>query len=243
MRTLLYVPIIHTSADLGSLAEDVDRRGLEKFGENMWRDHLRTIDGYWDALSLYFDSIKVSGAKIFQDGMVADGEVGLHIIQEGEKAGSKNHRLVSKLLQRGAILMKTEDLALVKKERDRLLKIIRAKTTAEKIFGLFLYKLTKKALLRQRDVYIAQRIDLALQEGETSILFIGAYHNIKPGLSQDIKIKEIKEIRKIKDYQFLLPFYQKNKKRFEDLSGYLISKIDGDVKDKEVKTLGVGSSA
>ena len=228
MRTLLYVPIIHTCADLGSLAEAVERRGLENFGENIWRDHLQTIDGYWDALSIYFDSLKVSGAKIFQDGMVADGEVGLHIIQEGEKAGSKNHRLVSKLLQRGAILMKTEDFSLVKKERDRLLKIIRAKTTAEKLFSLIIYKLTKKLLLKQRDESIAQRIDNALEEAETGILFIGAYHHIKPRLPRDIKIKEIKETRKIKDYQSMLPFYYKNKKRFEDLSGYLISKIGED---------------
>jgi hypothetical protein len=227
MRTLLYVPIIHTSADLGSLAEDVDRKGLENFGENIWRDHLSTIDGFWDALFLYFDSINVSGAKIFQDGMIADGDVGLKIIREGEKAGSKNHRLVSKLLQRGAILMKTEDFTLVKKERDRLLKMIRAKTSAEKIFGLIIYKLTKKTLLKQRDEYIAQRIDQALKEGETGILFIGAYHHVQPRLPRDIKIKEIKETRKIKEYQSLLPFYHKNKKRFEDLSGYLVAEIDG----------------
>ena len=230
MRTLLYVPIIHTSADLGSLAEEVHRKGLENFGENMWRDHLRTIDGLWDALFLYFDSINVSGAKIFQDGMVADGDVGLNIIQEGEKAGSKNHQLVSKLLHRGALLMKTEDFNLVKKERDRLLKMIRAKTTVEKLFGLVIYKLTKKLLLNQRDDDIARRIDLALDEGETGILFIGAYHHVQPRLARDIKIKEIKEIRKIKEYQSLLPYYPKNKKRFEDLSGYLISKVDeGDI--------------
>lgn len=226
MRTLLYVPIIHTRADLGSLAEDVERRGLEKFGENMWRDHLRTIDGFWDALFLYFDSINVSGAKIFQDGMVADGDVGLNIIQEGEKAGSKNHQLVSKLLHRGALLMKTEDFNLVKKERDRFLKMVRAKTTTEKLFGLIIYKLTKKTLLRQRDESIARRIDKILDEGETGILFIGAYHHIKPRLARDIKIKEIKDSQKIKEYQSLLPYYPKNKKRFEDLSGYLISKID-----------------
>jgi hypothetical protein len=108
--------------------------------------------------------------------------------------------------------------------------MIRAKTTAEKIFGLFLYKLTKKTLLKQRDEYIAQRIDRALHEGETGILFIGAYHHVQPRLSHDIQIKEIKETRKIKDYQSLLPFYHKNKKRFEDLSGYLISKVDeGDI--------------
>ena len=122
--------------------------------------------------------------------------------------------------------MKTEDFNLVKKERDRLLKMIRVKTVAEKLFGLIIYKLTKKTLLKQRDEYIAQRIDRTLQEGETGILFIGAYHHIKPRLPRDIKIKEIKEIRKIKEYQSLLPFYHKNQKRFEDLSGYLISNID-----------------
>jgi len=226
MRTLLYVPVIHTSADLGSLADEVERRGLEKIGENLWRDHLRTIAGLWDALFLYFDSIPVSGAKIFQDGMFVDGDLGLKIIQDVEKAGSKNHRLVFNLLQRGAILMKTEDFTLVKKERDRLLKMIRAKTTAEKIFGVILYKLTKKTLLRQRDEYIAQRIDQGLQESETGILFIGAYHHVQPRLPRDIKIKEIKETRKIREYQSLLPVYQKNRKRFEDLSGYLISRVD-----------------
>ena len=226
MRTLIYVPIIHTSADLGSLAAEVNRKGLENFGENMWRDHLRAIDGFWDALFLYFDSINVSGTKIFQDGMIVDGDAGLHIIQEGEKAGSKNHQLVSKLLQRGAILMKTEDFNLVKKERDRMVKMIRAKTTLTKILGLIIYKLTKKTLLKQRDEYIAQRIDQTLKEGETGILFIGAYHYVQPRLPSDIKIKEIKETRKIREYQSLLPFCHKNKKRFEDLGEYLISKID-----------------
>jgi hypothetical protein len=226
MRTLIYVPIIHTSADLGSLAEEVNRKGLENFGENMWSDHLRTIDGFWDALFLYFDSIDVSGAKIFQDGMIVDGDAGLHIVREAEKAGSKNHQLVSKLLQRGAILMKTEDFNLVKKERDRLVKIIQAKSTLAKVLGVIAYKLTKNMLLKQRDAYIAQRIDRTLVEGEIGILFIGAYHNVQSRLPLDIKIKEIKETRKIQEYQLLLPFYHKNKARFEDLSKYLISTID-----------------
>lgn len=226
MRTLIYVPIIHTSADLGSLAADVHRKGLENFGENMWKDHLRAIDGYWDALFLYFDSINVSGVKIFQDGMIVDGDLGLKIVQEGEKAGSKNHQLVSKLLQRGAILMKTEDFGLVKKERDRLVKMIRAKSTAAKILGLIIYKLTKNTLLKQRDEYIAQRIDQTLGEDETGILFIGAYHHVQSKLPSDVTIREIKETWKIREYQSLLSFYPKNKKRFEDLSGYLISKID-----------------
>ena len=39
MRTLIYVPVIHTSADLGSLAGDVTKRSIadlgEMFGENI----------------------------------------------------------------------------------------------------------------------------------------------------------------------------------------------------------------
>ncbi len=225
MRTLLCVPIIHTSADLGSLAPEVHRRGLENFGEDTWRDHLETIDGFWDALSAYFDSIPVSGAKIFQDGMIADGELGLKIVQEVEKAGSKNHRLISRLLQKGAILMRTEDFALVKKERDHLLKIIQAKTTVRKFLALIVYKLSKKRLLRQRDASIAQRIDQALGEGETGILFIGAYHNIMPRLARDIRIQEIRDVRKIREYQSLLSSYPKHQKRFAGLSRYLISKV------------------
>jgi hypothetical protein len=226
MRTLIYVPIIHTSADLGSLAESVNRKGRENFGENMWRDHLTTIDGFWDALLLYFDSIDVFGAKIFQDGMIVDGDAGLHIIQEGEKAGSKNHQLVSRLLQRGAILMKTEDFNLVKKERDRLVKMVRTKSIFAKVLGSIVYKLTKNLLLKQRDEYIAQRIDRTLGENEIGILFIGAYHSVQLRLPLDIKVKEIKETQKVREYQSLLPFYHKNKERFEDLSQYLISMID-----------------
>jgi hypothetical protein len=225
MRTLLCVPIIHTSADLGSLAPEVHRRGVKNFGNDAWEAHLGTIDAFWDALDAYFDSIPVAGAKVFQDGMIADGELGLRIIQEVEKAGSKNHRLVSKLLQRGAILMRTEDFALVKKERDRLLKIIQAKTTVRKFLGLIAYKLSKKKLLRQRDESIARRINQTLGEGETGILFIGAYHTIMPRLARDILIREIKDVGKIREYQSLLPAQEKNKNRFEDLSRYLAAKI------------------
>jgi hypothetical protein len=112
------------------------------------------------------------------------------------------------------------------KERDRLLKITQAKTTTEKLFGFIKYKLTKNMLLNKRDEYIVQRIDETLNEDQTGILFIGAYHNIKQRLPRDIQVKEIKDTRKVKDYQYLLPFCHKNKKRFEELGRYLISKIE-----------------
>ena len=67
MRTLIYVPIIHTGADLGSLAQLVTKRGIADLGEDIWKEHQRTVEGLWDVISDYFASIDVSGMKIYQD--------------------------------------------------------------------------------------------------------------------------------------------------------------------------------
>ncbi len=224
MRTLIYVPIIHTSADLGSLAEDIIKRGIADLGEEFWKRHEKTIEGFWDAIIKYFDLLEVSGFKIYQDGMVADGEVGQKIVEEGLKSGSKNHELISRLLQKGAILVKTEDFELVKEERDRLLAITKAKST-QKLIAFVKYKLVKNRLLNKRDEFIAKRINETLNQGEKGIVFIGAYHDIKKWLPEDIQIKEIKDADKVKEYQRLLPFYNKNRERLEELSEYLISVV------------------
>jgi len=226
MRTLLYVPIIHTSADLGSLAEDVTKRGVANLGEKFWEEHKKTVDGFWDAISHYFDSQDVSGIKIYQDGMVAEGEVGEKIVEEGVKSGSKNYELVSKLIERGAVLVKTENFTLVKAEFDRLRKITQAKNLREKLLGFIKYKLTKDILLNKRDKFIAKKIDETLHHSETGILFIGAYHNVKNKLPHGFFIREIKDTKKVKEYQGLLPFYNKHKERFDELSRYLISKVE-----------------
>lgn len=226
VRKLLYVPIIHTSADLGSLAEDVTKRGIADLGEELWKEHEKTVEGFWSAIIKYFDSMEVSGFKIYQDGMVAEGEVGQKIVEEGIKAGSKNCELVLWLLKRGAILVKTEDFKLVKEERDRLLAMTQAKSIPQKLTAFVKYKFVKDILLNKRDKFIAQRIDETLNQGETGLIFIGAYHNIKEGLPKDIQITEIKDADKVREYQRLLPFYNKNKERFEELSRYIISKVD-----------------
>jgi pheromone shutdown protein TraB len=225
MRTLIYVPIIHTSADLGSIAEHVTKRGITDLGQELWEKHRRTIEGFWNVVSGYFDSMDVNGVKIYQDGMVADDEVGKKIAEDTAKAGSRNYELILKLLQRGAILMKTEDFKLVKREYDKLCAITQAKSITHKILAFIRYKLTKTILLNQRDAFIAEKIDQTLKTGEQAILFIGAFHNIKKRLSKSIQIKEIKDAAKVKKYQKLLPFYHKNGKEFDELGRYLVSQI------------------
>ncbi len=226
-KTLIYVPIIHTSADLGSLAKDVNARGIADLGEEFWQNHIKTVEGFWDVLFDYFESLNVKGVKIYQDGMIADGEIGQKIVEEGVRLGSKNYELISSLLKRGAILVKTEKFEFVKEERDRLLSITQTKSRFQKLLAFLKYKFVKDRLLNQRDKFIVQRIKETLNTDETGMLFIGAYHNIKPKLPKEIQIKEIKEGEKIKEYQQLLPFGDKIKyqKRFEELGRYLISKV------------------
>jgi len=227
MRTLIYVPVIHTSADLGSLAKDVAKRGIVDLGEDFWEKHRERVDRFWDVVLHYFDSVDVSGAKIYQDGMVAEGEIGRKIVEDVVKSGSKNYELIARLLNRGAFLVKTEDFKLVKEERDRLLTITQAKSTTRKLVAFIKYKFIKNKLLKKRDKFIAQRINETLHDGEKGVLFIGAFHNVKKWLPKDIQIKEIKDIEKISEYYRLLPFHDKHRKRFEELGRYLVSKPEG----------------
>lgn len=223
MRTLIYVPVIHSSADLGSLAGDITKRGISDLGEDFWKKHQKTVEDFWDVISNYFDSIDVSGMKIYQDGMIAEGEVGEKIVEEGRSNGSKNYELVSELLKKGAILVRTENFRLVKEECDRLRAITRSKSIFQKLLGFMRYKLVKTRLLNQRDQFIAQRINETLSSKETGILFIGASHGVKDLIAQDIQIREVKEAEKVMEYQQLLPFYHKHKQRFEELGRYLVS--------------------
>jgi len=225
MRTLIYVPVIHTSPDLGSMAKEVAKRGVTGLGEELWKKHRKTVEGFWDVISDYFDSMDVNGMKIYQDGMVAEDEVGKKIAEDTAKAGSKNYQLILRLLERGAILMKTEDFKLVKKEYDRLHAITQAKSSARKIIAFIKYKLIKAVLLNKRDIFIAKRIDQTLNADEKAILFIGAFHNIKKRFPKNIQVREIKDTVKVKTYQRLLPFYSKYRKQFDKLGSYLVAEI------------------
>lgn len=224
MKVLIYVPIIHMSADLGSVAKQVNKRGIADFGEEFWKKHGETVSGFWDSIIKYFANLEVNkGFKIYQDGMIAGEEIGKKIVEEGIKSGSKNYEVIGDLLKRGAILVQTEDFFLVKEERDRIVKIAGAKTTIGKILAYLKYKMIKDRLLRKRDDYIVKRVDDTLNDGETGILFMGAYHDIIPKLSKDIRVTAVKEVKKIRDYQRLLLSVRKNKEKFEELEKYLVS--------------------
>jgi hypothetical protein len=226
MRTLLYVPIIHTSADLGSVAGAVAERGIAALGEETWMRHRETVCGFWRAISDYFDHLDVTGMSIYQDGMVAEGDLGRRIAEDTAAAGSLNYQLVLRLLDRGAFLVKTEDFGLVKQEYDRLIAIIRAKSLMSKIVAIARYKLVQTVLLRRRDAFIARRIAETLGPDQTGILFIGALHSVRNWLASDMQVEEVKDQQKVRDYQRLLPLHSSRSQQFADLGRYLITQVD-----------------
>ena len=225
MRKIIYVPIIHMSSDMGSIATFLEKGTANFIGQEIWEKHKEVVSQFWDSIAQFFDSLNVTGYKIYQDGQVVDGEDGIKIIREGANQGSMNYKIIENLLERGAILVKTEDFALVKQEHDFIKRIAESKSARERETAILRYKLAQNKLLDQRDSFIANTILKTLAQDETGILFIGAYHNIIPKLTQDILIYEVKKRDKVIEYQNLLSNPRRDSKQFKQLAEYLISPV------------------
>ena len=226
MRKLIYIPIIHMGADLGSVASDLNKQGEKLCGEERWRKHRETVSKFWDIIVGYVDSLDAKDIKIYQDGLVADGEMGMKIVQETAKKGSKNYELIARLIGKGATIVKTEDVSLIKEEYNHIMKMAKSKSFLGRILGALGYKLKKGKLLRERDEFIAKTIDETLKDNETGILFLGAHHDVLSKLPEDIQVKEVKERDMVSEYQRILP-YKRAKEQFDELAGYIISPIEG----------------
>ncbi|MFH1539219.1 MAG: TraB/GumN family protein [bacterium] len=177
-RKLIYVHIIHTSQDMGSLMEKVRKAYIDRYGEEQWDRHLKEVDGLWSKTVEKVRSLKLDHGKVrlYQDGMpICDRET--EIVNKLAADGNTNHQLLLELIEKGAIMMGTEDPALLIKERDRLL------NSQEKKEQLY------DDLMEQRDEYIAERIAATLKDGETGILFMGALHQIADKLPGDVEIQ------------------------------------------------------
>jgi len=213
------------SADMGFFGPALGEGANAVLGQELWQKHKEIVSGFWDSVARFFDSLDGNGFKVYQDGMVADGTEGLRIVREGIALQSENYEIIGKLLERGATLVKTEDLALVRQEHAYITKIVGSKSLKGKEIAALRYKLAQSKLLRQRDDFIARRIKETLSEEEPGILFIGAYHDVIPKLPQDIEIREVKKTEKVREYQRLLSNPRRDKRHFEQLAQYLISPI------------------
>ena len=194
MRKLLYVPIIHTRGDMGSLGPALERKSASLVGGKRWTEHQEAVSRFWRAVEDCLLSLEGSPLVIYQDGLAADGELGRRVVEEAARRGSLNHRLLLHLANGGADIRKTEDPSLLLEE----LRLARQEAGAEGPSQE--YKARRARLLEERDTFIARTIAETLKEGETAVLFIGAYHDVLPYLPEDISVEPLKEPDKVRLY-------------------------------------------
>lgn len=220
MRELLYVPIIHSESDLGSLGAAIDKRSASLYGEKRWAEHKETVAKFWKSVTDYLLSLDAAGLKVYQDGLAANGELGRRIVEGAAKRGSINHQIILRLMSKGAEVRKTEDARLLMEE----LRLAREEFEATSTSNLREFSFNRARLTDQRDKFIARTISETLREGEIAVLFIGAYHNLHRYLPTDIAVKQLKQQEKVKAY-FKELISGRTGQRFQELARYLASPI------------------
>lgn len=217
MRRLILVPIIHSEADLGSQAEAVQRQSAEAVGADRWARHQETVAAFWRAIEAHLDAMDIGGMKVFQDGLAADGELGRRIVATAADRGSVNHRLVLRLLERGAVLCASEDVGLLIQEHQHLTQLLTAgRATAQDLAQ-------QRRLTEERDRFIADAINNGLADGETGVIFIGAYHDIAPHLAADIVVRPFREPALVRAYFAALVGGDSDDVRLRELAARLTS--------------------
>lgn len=193
MRKLILVRIVHDVEDMGSIRGFFKKIGEAKIGKEKWKEKQRMIEQFWIGVARAIDALGLdySKVKIYQDGLPCGGDLGLRIVNESAAKGSANFQILTKLIERGAAIEATESAELLIKEYQHVQAIANAKTEDERIESLRQYRKVKDKLLEERDDAVARAIDATLREGETGILFIGAFHNVSPKLPNDIEIVRI----------------------------------------------------
>lgn len=189
MRKLIYVPVIHTEADMGSAAEPLKREYVERYGQKGWDEHTSAIDSMWRGIrQKIFDlALDYDETRIYQDGLPVCGKE-LAIVHDLAQAGNENYEIIWELTQKGATLVGTEDAKLLLEEYNYIKAVTGIDNLEEKEKAIRKYEKEALDILNRRDEYIAQRISETLLEGETGILFMGMRHKVHEKLPEDMEI-------------------------------------------------------
>jgi hypothetical protein len=105
-RTLIYFPIIHTQADMGALGETVRRSTLQTGGLAAWKRKVAAVDRRWTEIERIIEDLRIpyASVRLYQDGLPVCGKE-MEIVSDLANSGSRNHRLLLHLLEKGATVM------------------------------------------------------------------------------------------------------------------------------------------
>lgn len=189
-RTLIYIPIIHTEADMGALGRSVRRATVQRLGRHAWERNVDVIGRMWEEIRRAAEGWDLPWEKVrlYQDGLPRCGREA-EIVRDLAGAGSPNHQLLLSLMKRGATLMGTESPDLLVEEYRLVREILAARNPEEAARLEARHEGRSRSLLGQRDQYIAGRINESLCAGETGLLFLGMLHSLDPWLAKDIRVR------------------------------------------------------
>jgi hypothetical protein len=188
-RVLICVPIIHTQADMGALNEPIQRLKVRQFGKSIWERNLELVNHFWTEIELAMEQLALpyERLRLYQDGLPVCGREA-DIVADLAQAGSRNHQLLLKLKQKGAVLMGTESAELLVEEYQLAKQILAEEMSRGPARQAAQGKTLQDSLLQRRDQFIGRRISQTLLTGETGLLFVGMLHSVEPWLDKDIQV-------------------------------------------------------
>jgi hypothetical protein len=192
VRALIYVPIVHSEVELGSIADEFRRRFQEAFGAEQWTRRFASVEAMWEGLSSNLSALPLpwQRTRLYQDGLPVCGREH-DIVRDLAAKGSRNHQLLTVLMERGATLMGTENPELMIAEYRRIQRLVQAAQRREPNSVVEELRREGEAVLQNRDAFVAQRIDSTLEDGETGILFLGLLHRVDELLDGKFDVRHL----------------------------------------------------
>lgn len=175
-RSLIYVPVLHSPGDMGSLAGIIPQPA----------DYGAQVGRYWDAVESDFHTMRRQWqeVRVYQDGLPdTRADILARIVADVD---SPNYRLLRWLASQGATIVGTEDPVLLQEEYE----LLKASVTDEAARQAYAARAT--GLLENRDRYIAKRIGDTLPSAGTGVLFIGLQHEVARILPPDIHVTSLR---------------------------------------------------
>jgi len=191
-RRLVWIPVVHSQADLGSLSVSVKSLLLKRIGPEKWKKREETIEQMWRGVQTEVDGLKLNYGKVklYQDGLPNCGRE-LGIVEELAKTGSKNHKILLGMVKKGAVLVGTESPELLREEYEFMRRLLTTLESGNMEEPALQREADARVLLGKRDRYIADRIDKTLKPGETGLVFLGVLHSLGKFIPLDIQVKTL----------------------------------------------------
>lgn len=194
MRQILHVPVVHAPEDLGSLAPAVQSAHASLKGARSLRRHTDRVRRFWDEVGERLRAWPFpEGAtvRLYQDALPVCG-IEERIVADLADQGSANHALLLELTaRRGAVLMGTESPELLVREVELLKASRPGRRPRPGLPSPDEVERQVRALMKERDAFIADRIEKTLGPGEVGVLFMGLLHRVIDCLSDDIHVESL----------------------------------------------------